>query len=47
MKPLKIACIMAPMAYFSTGSITLLDETDFTDVAAVVLTDLDTKRVQE
>ena len=44
MKPLKIACTMASMAYFSTGrSIVLVDETDFTDVAAVVLTDLDTK----
>ncbi len=44
MKPLKIACTMASMAYFSTGrSIVLIDETDFTDVAAVVLTDLDTK----
>ena len=46
MKPLKIACTMASMAYFTTGrSIVLVDETDFTDVAAVVLTDLDTNWV--
>jgi Arginine/lysine/ornithine decarboxylases len=44
MKPLKIACTMASLAYFTTGrSIVLVNETDFTDVAGVVLTDLDTK----
>ena len=46
MKPLKIACTMASLAYFTTGrSIVLVDETDFTDVAAVVLTDMDLKWV--
>lgn len=46
MKPLKIACTMATMSYFSTGrNISLLDETDFTDVAAVVMTDLETEWV--
>ncbi len=44
MKPLKIACTMATMTYFTTGrNISLLDETDFTDVAAVVMTDLETE----
>ena len=47
MKPLKIACTMASLAYFTTGrSIVLVDETDFTDVAAVVLTDMDLKWVE-
>ncbi len=44
MKPLKIACTMATMTHFTTGrNISLLDETDFTDVAAVVMTDLETE----
>lgn len=47
MKPLKVACTMSSKAYFSTGrSIVLIDETDFTDVAAVILTDLDTKWIK-
>lgn len=48
MKPLKVACTMTSMAYLTTGrGIVLIDETDFTDVAAVVLTDLDTKWIDK
>lgn len=44
MKPLKIACTMTAMAYFlSQREAVLMEETDFTDVSAVVLTDLDSK----
>jgi len=39
MESLKIACSTASEKYFSTGrSVVLVDETDFTEVAAVVLT---------
>lgn len=44
MKPLNIACTRPSMAYFMTGRDCILtEETDFTDIAVVVLTDLDTK----
>ena len=48
MKSLKVACTMTSMAYISTGrDIVLIEETDFTDVAAVILTDLDTKWIDK
>jgi ornithine decarboxylase len=42
MKPLNIACSRTAMAYVMSGrDIILVEETDFTDIAAVVLMDLD------
>ncbi len=44
MKPLNIACTRTSMAYFMSGRDCILtEETDFTDIAVVVLTDLDIK----
>jgi ornithine decarboxylase len=48
MKPLKIACTMTSKVYMSSGRETvLIGETDFTDVAVVVLSDLDTKWIDK
>lgn len=48
MKPLKIASSMTAMEYFlSQREAVLIEETDFTDVAAVVLTDLDSKWIKK
>ena len=47
MESLKIACSTASEKYFTTGrSVVLVDETDFTEVAAVVLTDKEVSFVE-
>ena len=48
MKSLKIAYTIESKAYFSTKrSLVLAEDTDYTDVAAVVLTDADTKFIHD
>ena len=48
MKQLKIACTTETKEYFSTNrSLVLAEETDYTEVAAVVLTDSDTKLIDD
>ena len=48
MKHLKIACTEEAKKYFSTNrSLVLAEDTDYTDVAAVVLTDSDIELINK